>query len=92
MTRNTAREIAIHFAFELGFSTKSADELLERGFATVVASDAHSARYRTPWIYDAWQTLAHQISPLAAEHLLLENPRKLLNDTPIRTRTPDWFE
>lgn len=31
MTRNTAREIAIHFAFELGFSTKSADELLEQG-------------------------------------------------------------
>ena len=66
--------------------------LVGRGFAAVVASDAHSARYRTPWIYDAWQTLAHQISPLAAEHLLLENPRKLLNDTPIRTQTPDWFE
>ena len=28
MTRNNAREIAIHFAFELGFSTLSADELL----------------------------------------------------------------
>jgi hypothetical protein len=29
MTRNTAREIAVHFAFELGFSTLTADELLE---------------------------------------------------------------
>ena len=30
MTRNTAREIAVHFAFELGFSTLTADELLEQ--------------------------------------------------------------
>lgn len=32
MTRNNAREIAVHFTFELGFSTLSADELLERCF------------------------------------------------------------
>lgn len=30
MTRTTAREIAIHFAFELGFTNESAEELLER--------------------------------------------------------------
>ena len=30
MTRNTAREIAVHFTFELGFSTLTADELLEQ--------------------------------------------------------------
>lgn len=30
MTRNNAREIAVHFAFELGFSTLTADELMER--------------------------------------------------------------
>ena len=30
MTRNNAREIAVHFAFELGFSTQTADELLEQ--------------------------------------------------------------
>lgn len=29
MTRNNAREIAVHFAFELGFSTQTADELLQ---------------------------------------------------------------
>jgi len=29
MTRNNAREIAVHFAFELGFSNQTADELLE---------------------------------------------------------------
>ena len=30
MTRNNAREIAVHFSFELGFSNLSADELLEQ--------------------------------------------------------------
>lgn len=30
MTRSNAREIAVHFAFELGFSTLTADELLEQ--------------------------------------------------------------
>ena len=30
MTRSAAREIAVHFTFELGFSDLSADQLLER--------------------------------------------------------------
>lgn len=30
MTRTTAREIAMHFAFELGFTDESAEELLDR--------------------------------------------------------------
>lgn len=30
MTRSAAREIAVHFTFELGFSTLSADQLLEQ--------------------------------------------------------------
>lgn len=32
MTRTNAREIAIHFVFELGFSTASAEELLDAFF------------------------------------------------------------
>ena len=32
MTRTNAREIAVHFSFELGFSTVSAQELLETYF------------------------------------------------------------
>ena len=31
MNRSTAREIAVHFAFELAFSNVSAEQLLERG-------------------------------------------------------------
>lgn len=30
MTRSNARELAVHFVFELGFSTETADELLEQ--------------------------------------------------------------
>ena len=30
MTRSNAREIAVHFVFELGFSSQTADELLEQ--------------------------------------------------------------
>ena len=29
MTRSNAREIAVHLAFELGFSNQSAEELLD---------------------------------------------------------------
>ena len=30
MTRTHAREIAVHFSFELGFTNQTADELLEQ--------------------------------------------------------------
>ena len=36
MTRSAAREIAVHFTFELGFSDLSADQLLERDLTTGV--------------------------------------------------------
>ena len=65
--------------------------LVERSFATIVASDAHSAHSRTPWMYDAWDMLARQFSPLVAEQLLLENPRKILRNESVKGAEPDWF-
>ena len=65
--------------------------LIARGFAAVVASDAHSAHSRTPWMYDAWDMLARQFSPLLAEQLLLETPRKILKNEPVTGAMPDWF-
>ena len=38
MTRSNAREIAVHFTFELGFSDLNADELLERNTYSYDAS------------------------------------------------------
>lgn len=66
-------------------------ELVDRGLATVVSSDAHSPRARTPWMYDAWDLIARHISPIAAEQLLLENPRKILNNENIPMLEPEWF-
>lgn len=65
--------------------------LVERGFAAVVASDGHSPRFRTPWMQDVNQMLREQISPAAAEYLLLHNPRMILRNQPIPTTEPEWF-
>ena len=66
-------------------------EMVDRGLATVVSSDAHSPHARTPWMYDAWDLIARHISPIAAEQLLLENPRKILNNENLPALEPDWF-
>lgn len=65
--------------------------LTHRGFATVVASDAHSAVRRTPWMRDAWEALEQRISPDAAAWLLQENPRRILNDERLPGLEPEWF-
>lgn len=66
-------------------------ELVERGFATVVATDAHSSRVRTPWMRDVREILAKEISPYCARTLLLDNPRKILKNERLDPVTPDWF-
>ena len=65
--------------------------LTARGFATVVASDAHSPTRRTPWMRDAWEILKQQISPSAAKWLLVENPRRIINDERLSSAEPEWF-
>ncbi len=47
MTRSTAREIAMHFAFELAFSNIKADELLKRE----LTPEAFEARSRETELY-----------------------------------------
>lgn len=66
-------------------------ELVERGMAAVVASDAHAPRSRTTWMYDAWDMIARHISPIAAELLLLENPMRILRNESIDMPEPEWF-
>ena len=90
--------------FGIGFSTKISSlskgnkvrfqlafALAQRRFVSVVASDAHGAHQRTPWMYDAWDLLARYVSPIAAEQLLLENPRRIINDEPVVPMQPEWF-
>ena len=65
--------------------------LTGRGFATVVASDAHSSRVRTPWMEDAWQLLSAEFSPQCARTLLADNPERILNDEQLTPAEPEWF-
>ena len=65
--------------------------LVDRGFAFAVASDAHTPVMRTPWMRDAALLLEEEFSPAAARLLLEENPRRLLNNEPIRPVEPVWF-
>lgn len=66
-------------------------ELTGRGFATVVASDAHSASMRTPWMGDIWEQLSRRFSPSAAVWLLRDNPRRILKNEQIPPAEPEWF-
>jgi protein-tyrosine phosphatase len=75
-----------------GSTTQSLSlELVDRGFATVVASDAHSPQVRTPWMEDVRQLLTEEFSPQCAEALLVENPRKIQKDEQLSPAEPEWF-
>lgn len=68
-----------------------ARELVCRGFATAVASDAHSPQMRTPWLMDAWDYLETDVSPAAARYLLWENPRRILKNQQPLLLEPELF-
>lgn len=65
--------------------------LVDRGFAAVVASDAHSASMRTPWMADIRQLLREEFPSGAARCLLRENPRRILNNEDMPAIEPGWF-
>ena len=71
---------------------ETAMELLDRGFVAAVASDAHSARVRTPWMGDVERMLSETVSQRCAQTLLEENPRKILKNEDILPAEPEWFE
>lgn len=65
--------------------------LLDRGFAACIATDAHGAARRTPWMRDVRQLIAEEYSPRLAQRLLEDNPRRILRDQEIELEEPDWF-
>lgn len=74
-----------------GSAQRMAMELVDRGFATVIASDAHSARVRTPWMADVRQMLEEEFSPTAAQYLLRINPRRIIKNEELPPVRPGWF-
>lgn len=66
-------------------------ELTRRGFTSVVASDGHSPRMRTPWMGDMARFLEKEFSSAAAAYLLWHNPKKILKNQPLDPAEPEWF-
>lgn len=74
------------------YAQQTALSLVERGFAAVVASDAHSAQIRTPWMEDVQHLLSQEFSPQCARILLKENPKRILKNEDTLSAPPEWFE
>lgn len=70
---------------------KLSAELVERGFATVIASDAHSPHQRTPWLKDVQELVFEGLSAQHAKLLLEDNPRKIIENENIQPADPVWF-
>lgn len=66
-------------------------EMVGRGFAFAVASDAHSPVMRTTWMKDVQRLLKEEFSPATAKKLLETNPAKIINNETIRWEEPHWF-
>ncbi len=66
--------------------------LVRRGFATVVATDAHSPVMRTPQARDVYALLHQHFSPATADALMKHNPQRILQDKSLPPEDPDWFE
>ena len=66
-------------------------EIVDRNFAAIVASDAHSSQVRTPWMEDVKKLLTQEFSPACARMLLQENPSRILKDLPVPMGDPEWF-
>lgn len=61
-------------------SEHTADIILRHGLAHVVASDAHSASYRTPYMKEIYSYLETEYSPEYASVLLVENPHHIVSN------------
>ena len=71
---------------------KMAVELVDRGIATLIASDAHGPRVRTTWMADVEKMLSAEFSTRCARTLLKKNPEKILNNEVIIPVNAEWFE
>ncbi len=66
-------------------------ELIERGFACAVASDAHSPEVRTTWMGDVKRLISEEFSEQTAVRLLYTNPLRILKNESLQMQEPYWF-
>ena len=57
---------------------------MDTGCVHLIASDAHSPYRRTTRMEEAWELAAAADGPEIADFLLYENPRRILEDRPVR--------
>ncbi len=62
---------------------QTADYMLDHGLVTCIASDAHSDRFRTPYMGDVQDYMEDYYSFEYAKKLLYDNPLKILENKPI---------
>lgn len=62
---------------------QTADDFLERGWVSFVASDAHGVNHRTAEMKSAYDYLSKQYSVKLADLLLYENPQRMLQGKPL---------
>jgi len=75
---------------------ESAWQMIERGLAHFVASDAHDERDRTPQLDTAFEAVSRRVSPAAADLLFVGNPRAAVTGTKIAgtvvPRRKRWYQ
>ena len=71
----TAMSVAGKFGVE---AKRLSDEMLDKGWVTVIASDAHNADRRPPVLSDAVEAASQLIGPAEARRLVWDNPAKII--------------
>jgi len=62
---------------------KTAFLLLKHGLYSVVASDAHDYRSRSPYMKDAYEEIRREVSEEVLDSLFVENPRRIINNSKV---------
>lgn len=65
--------------------------MLERGFISFIASDAHSPEFRTTWMQDVKEMVTEEMGAENAHVLLTVNPSRMLSNLNIEREDPLWF-
>lgn len=62
---------------------KTAYQMLDKGWLSVIASDAHGVAQRTPYMMDAYEHLRQRYSEKELDILFHKNPERICEDRPI---------
>jgi protein-tyrosine phosphatase len=88
----TAQSLAGRFG---SHAEESAWQMIDRGLAHFVASDAHDERDRTPRLDAAFEAVSRRAGAAAAARLFVENPKAAVTGTKIAGAVPRrkrWYE